>query len=291
MEIKWLFCISLYIYRGYQDDLFTKEIMEEYLKKIVENTTLKRSFQVILTGNDSRLSTNFFPALEACRYEIALVSLETYYSFPNIDDGNNRILVFLTKWICFHIPEGCYELKAIDKELQKQIIQAGGKKDDVKLSPNLNTFKCEMELNEGIQVDFRGENSIRTVLGFEAKLYTKNATSKDTVNIMRVNSILVFCDLIGSSYLNSSQEPISYSFFPNSSPGEKIVMHPTTLIYLPVSLDVIPQMTAWLTDQDKKPLNLRGGSLIHTSFAFTTTEKSRKNGKFVKYTKKTLGYS
>ena len=239
--------------------------MEEYLKKIVDNTSLRRSFQVILSGNDSRLSTSFIPALQfddACKYEIALVSLETYYSFPNIDEGNNRILVYLKKWICFHIPAGCYELKDIDKELQRQIIRAGGKKDDVKLSPNLNTFHCEMSLNDGIKVDFRGSNSIRTVLGFEAKTYTDGLnTSEETVNIMRVNSILVFCDLIGSSYLNSSPEPISYSFFPDVSPGEKIVMHPTTLIYLPVALDVIPQMTSWLTDQDKKPLNLRGEKL------------------------------
>ena len=240
--------------------------MEEYLKKIVENTALRRSFQVILSGNDSRLSTSFIPALEfedACSYEIALASLETYYSFPNIDEGNNRILVYLKKkWLCFHIPVGCYELKAIDNELQRQIVRAGGAKDDVKLSPNLNTFKCEMLLNEGVQVDFCGSNSIRTVLGFEAKIYTERFnTSEKMVNIMRVNSILVFCDLIGASYLNSSQEPISYSFFPDVSPGEKIVMHPTTLIYLPVSLDVIPQMTAWLTDQDKKPLDLRGEKL------------------------------
>ena len=243
-------------------------MMEKYLKKIVENTTSRGGFQVILTGNESRLETPLIPPLEyhdTCRYEIALVSLETYYSFPNIDQDNNRIKVYLKdgkKWLDILIPEGCYELVAIDKELQRQIIEKGGKQDDVKLSPNLNTFKCEMSLHQGIEVDFRGSSSIRTVLGFEAKIYKEKLNiSKETVNIMRVNSILVFCDLIGSSYLNATREPISYSFFPDVSPGEKIVMHPTTLIYLPIALDVIPHMTAWLTDQDKKPLDLRGEKL------------------------------
>ena len=77
---------------------------------------------------------------------------------------------------------------------------------------------------------------------------------------MRVNSILVFCDLIGSSYLNSTQQPISYSFIPDVEPGEKIVMRPSTLIYLPIASDIIPRMTVWLTDQDNNPLELRGES-------------------------------
>ena len=86
---------------------------------------------------------------------------------------------------------------------------------------------------------------------------------------MRVNSILVFRDLIGSSYLNQSQEPITYSFFPDVSPEEKIVEQVNPLIYLPITLDIIPQMTAWLMDQDKRPLDLRGAKLtlkfhIHT---------------------------
>ena len=110
--------------------------------------------------------------------------LETYYSFPNIDEDNNRVKVYLNKkWLDFLIPEGCYELEAIDKELQRRIIQKGGLKDDVKLSPNLNTFKCEMSLNRGIQVDFRGSNSIRTVLGFEAKIYTDKLIFKSYISL------------------------------------------------------------------------------------------------------------
>ena len=236
--------------------------MEKYLKEIVENTASRTSFQVVLSGNDSRLKSTFIPPLTAgCRHEIALVSLETYYSFPNIDENNNKIKVFSKNWIEVVIPTGCYELKAINKEVQRQVLDKGGKKDDVTLAPNLNTFKCEMTLNAGVKVDFT-ENSLCTVLGFEPEIYTKKWNiSQHTVNIMRVNSILVCCDLIGSSYINGRQQPISFTFFPDVEPGEKIVMHPTTLIYLPITLDIIPQMTVWLTDQDNKLLELRGEKL------------------------------
>ena len=64
----------------------------ELLEKIVKNTTHKTSFQIILSSNKTNFNTRFNPKLELERekvYEIALVNLETYYSFPNIDETNN----------------------------------------------------------------------------------------------------------------------------------------------------------------------------------------------------------
>ena len=159
-------------------------------------------------------------------------------------------------------PVGCYELEDIGIELERQIIEKGGKKGYVVLSPNLNTFKCIMTLSTGVSVDMTGENSIREVLGFNEKIYSDaRNVSEHTVKIMRVNSILVHTNLIGSSYLNGSQQPIIYAFFPAALPGEKIIEKPNTLIYLPVALDVIPQITAWLTDQDNNLLDLQGEKL------------------------------
>ena len=150
----------------------------------------------------------------------------------------------------------------IGLELNRQIVEKGGTNESVVLSPNLNTFKCIMTLLTGVSVDMTGENSIRQVLGFEAKIYSETRNvSEHTVKIMRVNSILVHSNLIGSSYLNESQQPIIYAFFPAALPGEKIIEKPNTLIYLPVELDVIPQITAWLTDQDNNLLDLQGEKL------------------------------
>ena len=62
------------------------------LERIAKNTDHKTSFQVIVSGNQSSFNTLFNPKIELDRnkvYEIALVNLETYYSFPNIDDSNN----------------------------------------------------------------------------------------------------------------------------------------------------------------------------------------------------------
>ena len=240
---------------------------KELLEKIAENTSLRPTFQIVLTGVGSRLETTFIPPLDfhvGCKYEIALASLETYYSFPNIDATNNTLKVLLDggKWVDIVIPIGSYELSDINRECQRQIVENGGKKDDVQLTPNLNTLKCIMTLKEGIEVDMKGEKSIRSVLGYEAKVYKERRTeSEHTVNIMRVNSIFVHCNLINSSYVNGSQQPVIYSFFPSCLPGEKIIEKPNAFIYLPISLDVILHMSSWITDQNNSALDLRGEKL------------------------------
>ena len=238
---------------------------EGYLKIIADNSTPKPSFHVIQTGNTSKLETNFVPPLnfngDNCNYEIALISLETYYSFPNIDDENNRLRFSHDNgktWKDITLHTGCYELKAINKTLESLIIEAGGHKGDLKVEANKNTFQCIMTVAETVQIDFTTKNSLRTVLGFEPKVFGAGLhTSTHTVNIMRVNSILVQCDVIGASYLNGTQKPIIYSFFPDVGPGDKIVMEPKTLIYLPLSLNIISRMSSWMTDQDNKLLDLR----------------------------------
>ena len=66
--------------------------MEALLEKIVQNTEPKSSLQIIVSNNKTRFKTRFNPPIQLDKtkqYEIALVNLETYYSFPNIDAFNN----------------------------------------------------------------------------------------------------------------------------------------------------------------------------------------------------------
>jgi len=54
---------------------------------------------------------------------------------------------------------------------------------------------------------------------------------------------------------------VLHSFFPNVSPGYKIVENPGNLAYLPVILDKINKMETVVTDQNGKQLNFRGENL------------------------------
>ena len=223
------------------------------------------SHYIIQSGKNFKVSTDFAPSLELDGpYEIALQSLESYYSFPNIDEKNNKIRVSLNGalWHDLTFAVGCYEHEDINDELQRQVEVIGGKKTDIILKPNKNTFQTIMTISGAVKVDFTIPNSIRTVLGFDAKIYPKGRhLSEHTVNIMRVNSIFVHTNVIGSTYVNGSESPVIYSFFPDIPPGGKIIVEPRVLIYLPVSISVISRLTSWLTDQNNEALNLRGEEL------------------------------
>ena len=56
-----------------------------------------------------------------------------------------------------------------------------------------------MTLDKYVQVDFRGsDGTLRSVLGFVEKVYKGQETfeSEQIVNILRINSIFVYCDVI-----------------------------------------------------------------------------------------------
>ena len=118
-----------------------------------------------------------------------------------------------------------------------------------------------MSITEGT-VDFTIKDSLRELLGFDARIYKKGRhVSEHVVNIMSVNSILLHCDIIAGSYVNGAERPVIFSFFPAVSPGQKIVLTPKSLIYLPLTVQRVSRITSWLTDQNSRKLDLRGEEL------------------------------
>ena len=81
------------------------------------------------------------------------------------------------------------------------------------------------------------------------------------VDILTINSILVSIDIISGSCINGSTQPTIYSFFPNVSPGYKIIENPHHVFYLPITADTIHSIIIWLTDENGIELNLRGENL------------------------------
>ena len=231
---------------------------------------------IVMTGKGSKLRTIFNPPLEynlsSVGYEMCLTRLETYFSFPNITENkNNAVNISINnKLYKIKIPTGCYDIDSINTVLQKQLLSKGGQTETEKhviLSANKNTLKCVLEIkDEKTVVDFNIDHSLRTVLGFEVKKYSNIGfyESENIVNILNVNSILIHCDIIEGSRVNGKIAPVIFSFFPDVSPGEKIITEPQHLIYIPLTMDIIPSMTSWVTDQTGADIDLRGEELTLT---------------------------
>ena len=101
--------------------------MENLLKQIVNNTEPKRSFSIVLSDNKTRFKTWFKLPIQLDKkkdYEIALINLETYYSFPNIDRSNNCFTYSPNLdplWFDIIIPEGSYHVEDINEFIQREM--------------------------------------------------------------------------------------------------------------------------------------------------------------------------
>lgn len=254
--------------------------METLLEKIAKNTEAitrntepKSSFYILLSEKSAQIRTKFNPLIQldkTKKYEMALINLETYYSFPNIDATNNNFRYSPDNgatWINIDLPEGSYEIVDISEYIQRIMKENGHYKinDDkynITLEPNNNTLRSVLEIAANYSIDFTTENSIRTVLGFDSQIYTAGYNeSENIINILSVSSLRVTSDIIGASYSNGTTDNIIYSFFPNVGPGYKIIEIPVNLVYLPITLYTISAMETKLTDQTGKLINLRGEEL------------------------------
>ena len=204
------------------------------LEKIAQNTEPKSSLQIIVSANKTRFKTRFNPPIgldKEKKYEIALVNLETYYSFPNIDATKNYFRYSPddgASWFEIYLPEGSYDITDINDTIQQKMRQnnhydSANEEYYITISANSNTLKSVLILENNYQVDFRQPNSISSVLGFNNDIYTLDfQESENVVNILSINSLLVNIYIVSGSYVNSSTQPTIYSFFPNVQNGVQL---------------------------------------------------------------------
>ena len=134
----------------YQIKLIFSLQSENHLKQIVNNTEQKRSFSVVVSDNKTRFKTWFKSPIQLVKkkhYEIALINLETYYSFPNIDRSNNCCTYspnLNLLWFDIIIPEGSYHVEDINEFLQREMRKNGhydkeNDEDNIEISATTNT--------------------------------------------------------------------------------------------------------------------------------------------------------
>ena len=94
-------------------------------KKIVHITEPKSSFSIVVSDDKIRFKKWFKPPIQLDKkkdYEIALINLETYYSFQNIDNSNN-CYSYSPKldllWSDIINPEDSYHVEDINEFIQR----------------------------------------------------------------------------------------------------------------------------------------------------------------------------
>ena len=88
------------------------------------------SFTLTLSGKSSVLAANYSPAIDLTDgdYELGLTLFETYHTIPNVNASNNKFY-FGKDDAEITIPEGSYELHAINDFLKRAISQKRPRRD------------------------------------------------------------------------------------------------------------------------------------------------------------------
>lgn len=216
------------------------------------------SFTLTLSNTSSTLETNFFPPLNLeGSYEIGLISFLSYNSIPNIDLSNNRFHFGENKYI--EIPIGTYEIVDIAEVINNQIKKKYTKDEAVlTISINENTLNCIVKCTK--RINFKKHRNIGSLLGFincyvEPNIETE---SNSLVNISKINSIRIQCNITASSFLNGARDHIIHEFFPNCKIGYKIMEIPKNIIYLPVAVRTIDYISLKIVDQNNNLVDFRG---------------------------------
>jgi hypothetical protein len=226
---------------------------------------------LLLSSNATDFTTNLSPPIPLennKRYEAALLSIDLYNSIPNITPANNKFKYSPDDgitWKIISLNTGSYQFQAINDEIQRQmVINNDYDKDSnefyVSIVANVSELKSVVHIsNKLYRVDFTIENSIGSVLGFDAVVSYGYNVSNKIVNITNITSVLVNVDIISGSYINSNQSPAIYSFSPNSvPPGYFISERPFPPIYYSLNRSTINSIKVWLTDQNGNFVDLRG---------------------------------
>lgn len=230
---------------------------------------MHESITLTLTGNKTSLSADYFPSINTNKKsEIAMLRLQTYNTFPNINETNNRMTIYVLnedgktfRNVDIEINSGCYEIEDIKNIILKRLIiqNQSELKSGIEFDMwvNEHDFRCHIKCNK--LIDFDVENSLASVLGFNKQHYFsshgKIHRSERAVNINHINSIKVMCDIAQGSFSNSNPSHSIYEFFPSGRTGTKVVEVPANLIYYKLNTSNIRSINISLVDQDHKPVH------------------------------------
>lgn len=228
------------------------------------------SLTLTLEGKSSLLQASYMPPIELQgEWNIGLIDFHTYNSIPNVEENNNVIVVGNH---IIEIPVGTYELEEInqvvnsilnerlgtpDDDVKQDKKDSDKEKDAVTIAGNKSTLKCEIK--SIYDIDLSVHRTIARILGFSPRLLEKNKKhiSDRPVDVLKVEDIRIECSIAAGSFDNGHPSHTIYGFYPDVAPGYKFIQRPASIIYYPITTNVISDLKIRVVDQKNRLVNFR----------------------------------
>lgn len=215
---------------------------------------------ISLNANSSIINCKFREYIELSRshaHEICLLGFHTWNSIPNISEKlrNNKIYYTVDKVLKeITIPTGTYDISDINNYVKN--IEPG-----IEIFDNNNTLK--VEILSKYEIDFTKSNSINSLLGFSNQIIpiNKKTESDLVVDIMKVNTVRIKCNIAEGIYENNERSNMIYQFHIKDNPGYKIDEVPRNLIYYPLNTHSINEINIRICDQDNNLIDFRNENI------------------------------
>ena len=245
---------------------------EQFLSQIEKNTRSlpQIAMEVKFNSNFYRMSLNRSIDLSDGSYVMGVISFNTYNSIFNITEKNN--LLYYNDTINNYIitlPYGAYEISQINEEVFRQISNVHNISDislsPIKISANESTLHSVIDIDINYSIDFRKENTLRNILGFDSKvLYSGYNYSDKKVNIIDIDRIHLCSDSIIGSIRNGHPSNILFTIILNEAPGAKIVREPNLVLYKHIDKDKLDFIEFWFEDDFGNRIDNHGENINFT---------------------------
>lgn len=179
-------------------------------------------------------------------YGLALIGFYTYNTIPNVEKYNKLYISVNGKDKVLTFPIGTYEISDMEEFIRRklELQTVDTEESPFFLRPNNSTLKCEI-FHAKYEIDFRPEDSIVALLWFSSRILKANQVHESDfpVDIIKVRTINIDCNLIEGSFINERPSHSFYEFAINSDPGYGVNEIPIKVVYLPVKTHRIHNIT------------------------------------------------
>lgn len=233
----------------------TKEVASKYnLPELYKMTAGEFKSKGLVSLNEKLAYLRAMSASSKARYEQSGV---IYYSV--FED----VMCSLEIRDMIELPVGSYEIEDIEKKVN-EMIKKELQEESFKFNIFVNKITSKCEVQSTHELYFNGADTFASVLGFIYEreiLPNQRYLSDSIIKISRVNVVKIECNIVEGAYSNNNPVHTLHEFYPIVEVGYKIVEVPTNVIYLPLTVRSIRNISMRIVDQENNLIDFRGETI------------------------------